>query len=233
MTFKLPGDVQERVSRRLGGRSRCIESLDPARTALIVVDMQNYFVAPAFQAACEAARHIAQPIHRLAGELRGRGGTVVWIQTAALPAEQRDWQTVYDIYSPAGCDARLRDLAEGSEGYALWPEMRPADGDLFVRKLRYSAFIQGASGLEAQLRARGIDTVLITGVSTNVCCESTARDAMMIGFRVIMVPDCLAAMSAAEHEASLITFALYFGDVTDSGEVATLLRAGGARSAAE
>ena len=63
--------------------------------------------------------------------------------------------------------------------------------------------------------------------------NSTARDAMMVGFRVIMVPDCLAAMTEAEHQSSLITFALYFGDVMESGDVTALLRAGGASAAAE
>ena len=171
MAFTLPESVLERVRRRLGGRSCCVESLDPARTALIVVDMQNYFVVPGFQACCDDARGLVEPIHRLAGELRGCGGTVAWIQTAALPAEEGDWQALYDTYSPAAREARLRDLAEGAEGYAIWSEMQPNEGDIFVRKLRYSAFIQGASDLEARLRERGVDTVLISGVATNVCCE--------------------------------------------------------------
>src|SRR5690606_31598069 len=118
-------------------------------------------------------------------------------------------------------------------GYALWSEMKPDPADIFVRKLRYSAFIQESSDIEARLRERGIDTVLIAGVATNVCCESTARDAMMVGFRVIMVSDCLAAMTEEEHRASLVSFALYFGDVMDSGEVISLLHAGGASAAAE
>jgi nicotinamidase-related amidase len=233
MAFTLPDSVLERVRRRLGGRTRCVESLDPARTALAVVDMQNYFVTPGFQACCDDARGLAKPIHRLAGELRSAGGVVVWIQTAALPAEHGDWQSLYDTYSPGAREARLRDLAEGSEGYALWSEMKPDPADIFVRKLRYSAFIQESSDIEARLRERGIDTVLIAGVATNVCCESTARDAMMVGFRVIMVSDCLAAMTEEEHRASLVSFALYFGDVMDSGEVISLLHAGGASAAAE
>ena len=85
--------------------------------------------------------------------------------------------------------------------------------DLKVQKTRYSAFIQGSSNLEAMLRARGIDTVIITGTVTNVCCESTARDAMMRNFRTIMVTDANAATSDELHNASLSAFYLKFGDI--------------------
>ncbi len=73
-----------------------------------------------------------------------------------------------------------------------------------------------SSDLEACLRAGAVDTVLITGVATNVCCEATARDAMMRDLRTIMVSDCLAALIDEEHNASLSTFYLYFGDVQAS-----------------
>ena len=83
----------------------------------------------------------------------------------------------------------------------------------------YSAFIAGASDLEARLRAQGIDTVLIAGTLTNVCCESSARDAMMLNFRTVMVTDANAAMTDAEHNASLINFYLSFGDVLGTAEI--------------
>ena len=85
-----------------------------------------------------------------------------------------------------------------------------------MKKYRFSAFLPGASELPERLRARGFDTVLITGTVTNVCCESSARDAMMRNFRVIMVSDGNAAMTQAEHEASLTAFYLTFGDVMDT-----------------
>ena len=91
--------------------------------------------------------------------------------------------------------------------------------DLTVTKTRYSAFIEGSSDLEARLRERAIDTVLIVGVATNVCCEATARDAMMRDFRTVMVSDANAANSDDEHDASLITFHLYFGYVQTTDQV--------------
>ena len=77
----------------------------------------------------------------------------------------------------------------------LWPGLDVLLGDEMVPKYRFSAFLPGASDLPARLRARGFDTVLITGTVTNVCCESSARDAMMTNFRVVMVSDGNAAMT--------------------------------------
>ena len=73
-----------------------------------------------------------------------------------------------------------------------------------LTKTRYSAFIQGSSNIERLLRDRGIDTLLVTGTATNVCCESSARDAMMLNFKTIMVTDGNAATDDDDHNASLI-----------------------------
>jgi ureidoacrylate peracid hydrolase len=85
--------------------------------------------------------------------------------------------------------------------------------DLRAQKITYSAFIQGSSDLDAQLRRRGIESLLIAGTATNVCCESNARDAMMLDYRVIMLSDANAANTPEEHVAALNTLALYFADV--------------------
>ena len=98
--------------------------------------------------------------------------------------------------------------------------------DTVVPKRRFSPFIHGSSGLEAMLRARGIDTVVITGTRTNVCCETTARDAMMLDFRTVMVSDATAAASDLEHMAGLMTVFQVFGDVRTTGEVIGLLEKG-------
>ncbi len=99
--------------------------------------------------------------------------------------------------------------------------MRP--GDLIVEKNRFSAFIQGSSNLADVLRARGLDTLLITGTVTNVCCESTARDAMMLNFRTIMVTDGNAAVTDEDHNASLCSFYLTFGDIMSTDMLVGLL----------
>ena len=108
--------------------------------------------------------------------------------------------------------------------------MRPQDE--IVTKYRYSAFMPGSSELLDRLRVRGFDTVLITGTVTNVCCESSARDANMTNFRVIMISDGNAANSQEEHDASLTAFYNVFGDVMDTDMIiANLRRAKSARAA--
>ena len=78
---------------------------------------------------------------------------------------------------------------------------------------------------EARLRSHGFDTLLIAGTATNVCCESSARDAMMLNFKVVMVSDALGALTDAAHSATLLTFYGYFGDVLTTDEaVASLVR---------
>ncbi len=109
-------------------------------------------------------------------------------------------------------------------GFQLWDSLDVREGDARVVKRRYSAFVQGSSDIETVLRDRGIDTLTIAGVATNVCCESTARDAMMLNYRTLMVSDACAAATDAEHAAALGNFYLFFGDVQTTEEVAGRLR---------
>ncbi|MBI2320441.1 MAG: cysteine hydrolase [Betaproteobacteria bacterium] len=214
------GISQEVIERAVGmrGRLHCLERMDPARCALLVVDMQNYYLKPGFQAEIAAARDIVPAINRAARSLRGLGGRVVWILTAADGAD-RDWSFMHEyLMSPQRRARRMAELAQGSEGYALWPALETQADDLTVVKRRYSAFIQGSSTLERELRSRGIDTVLISGTSTNVCCESTARDAMMLDFRTAMLADALAAQNIQTHVGALANCLLHFGDVMNVDE---------------
>ena len=104
--------------------------------------------------------------------------------------------------------------------------------DEIVRKYRYSAFLPGTTDLPERLRARGFDSMLITGTVTNVCCESSARDANMTNFRTVMVSDGKAALSQVEHEASLTAFYNTFGDVMDTDMIIAGLRRGRSARAA-
>jgi len=226
----IPEEVLERVIARQG-RLHAYESLVPGSTALLVVDMQNYFMADGELVCCPQARGIVPNVNRLAAEMRDAGGLVVWIQGAAPDETLVSWANLHALYTPEKRELRRRRLSEGSPGYELWAELDVAPQDLRIVKSRYSAFIQGASGIESLLHARGMDTVIVTGVATNVCCESTARDAMMLGFRTLMVSDANAAFTDDEHNAALASFFLFFGDVQSTDEVVAMLRAGTSRTA--
>jgi ureidoacrylate peracid hydrolase len=108
---------------------------------------------------------------------------------------------------------RLAGLDEAAPGFELFAGLDALPEDLRVKKIKYSAFIPHSSDIDSQLRARGIDQLLIAGTLTNVCCESTARDAMLLDYRVAMLSDANATLTDEEHAASLNTFAMFFGDV--------------------
>ena len=215
------------------GREHVFDTLDPAKTALIVVDMQNGFLMKGVaHALCEQAIEIVPNINRLAEAARRTGGTVVWIQTAATPETLQSWSVNVEMNGPERTAQRFASLGPGTKGYELWAGLDARPDDVFVQKTRYSAFIQGSSNLEAVLRARGIDTAIITGTVTNVCCESTARDAMMRNFRTIMVTDANAATSDELHNASLAAFYLKFGDIMPTDMVIASLSANASRASA-
>jgi ureidoacrylate peracid hydrolase len=220
--YVMPDAVKERVVLRQG-RLFSHDVIEAARAALVVVDMQNHFVAEGFPAEVPLSREIVPVINRLARAIRAAGGQVAWVQTTAAGALEHWGNHHKHRLTPGQRDKRLASLDEGAEGFKLFPALEPAAGDLRVKKIKYSAFIAGSSDIDAQLKGRGVETVLIAGTATNVCCESSARDAMMLDYRVVMLADANATWSDAEHAATLNNFALFFGDVMTSDEVAARL----------
>ena len=205
--------VLDRVIARRG-REHIFDDLSPSKTALVVVDMQNGFMVPELgHAACKMAHEIVPNINRLAQAVRDTGGTVIWIQTAYTDETLTSWSTLYGMMLPKGVERRKFSLSPSNKGYEIFPDLKIEKTDLIVEKNRYSAFIQGSSNIEEILRSRGLDTVLITGTVTNVCCESTARDAMMRNFKTVMITDGNAANTDEDHNAALNNFYLTFGDI--------------------
>ena len=222
----IPPDIITRVEARCG-TTHPFNDRVPARTAFVVIDMQLGFMDPAIShACCPMAEQIVPAINRLAGALREAGGAVFWIQNTHDASCDAGWSVMQRMATPASRARRVAAMTEGSAGHALWPSLDVRPEDEKVLKRRFSAFIQGSSDLPARLLARGFDTVLIGGTVTNVCCESSARDAMMLDFRTIMVADANAAMSDAEHNASLAAFWNIFGDVMTVDHVIARLKAG-------
>ena len=212
----IPAAMTARVIERRG-KAHAFEDLDPARTALIVVDLQNGFMDDAVgHAVCPMAREIVPNVNRLAAAVRATGGHVVWIKNTFNERSKVEWSVLEEMATPARRAMRAAAMSEGTKGHELWPALEVRDGDSIVKKYRFSAFLPGASKLPDLLRARGLDTVLITGTVTNICCESSARDAMMSNFKTIMVTDANAAMTMEEHRASLLAFYNVFGDVMDT-----------------
>ncbi|MGK6311937.1 isochorismatase family protein [Neorhizobium sp. DT-125] len=221
----IPEEIRERIARRRG-RFAIFGRLDAKKTALVVIDMQKAFVTEGAPIEVPLARGIIPNINRLADALRNAGGTVAWVTTALTDAHgAHPWTVFYDHFTtPEFARSHLAAMTEGSElhGLADGLDMRPED--LQVSKDRFSCFIQGASPLDGILREKGIDTVVIAGTLTNRCCESSARDAMMIGYKVVFVEDANAAVTDDEHVWALINIASAFGDVRRTDDVLGMLR---------
>jgi nicotinamidase-related amidase len=194
--------------------------IDPSKTALIVVDMQNDFVAPGAPMEVPAGRAMLPHLQRALACCRERGIPVIY--TA-------------HVFRAGGCDlgrfaddpnhgsiAQGKALVDGTPGVAIFPTIAPRPGEVVIRKLRYSAFY--GTDLEIVLRGLGVTRVVITGVTTENCCHATARDALFRDFRVVFLSDATATrdypdlgyggMTADEvHRATLVILAASTADV--------------------
>ena len=217
---------QEIVDRVLArrGRYHWFEELDPRRTALVIIDMQELFCAPGAPAEVPGSRDIVGSINRLTAELRKVGVPVIWVLHANSQSGGRsDWELFFNfVVADEVREKTLKSLAPGNQ--KVWSGLTVDAADTKVIKNRYSALIPGSSSLERLLRSLDIDTVLVAGTKTNICCEATARDAMMLDFKVVMVSDCCAALSDDEHRAALENIIQQFGDVMTGEEVLERLR---------
>jgi ureidoacrylate peracid hydrolase len=229
--LSIPAQVVERVTRH-AGRPHPFDVMEPAKTAFVVIDMQNYFMHPDYLGEVPMARAIVPTVNRLAADVRRLGGHVVWVKNATNDTRE-SWSVFHDwLMVPQRRDTRYATMDIGHAGHALWSELDVKPEDAQIVKKRFSAFIQGSSDIEAYLRGCGIDTLLIGGTATNICCESSARDAMMLNFKVVMVHDALATYDDTTHNATLATFYTIFGDVQGADEAVASLERGRDRAAA-
>lgn len=196
------------------GRRHAYASLAPERTALVVVDMVPFFLdANAY------ARGIVPNVNRLAATLRAAGGHVAWVVPAAAPPTTH----MKEFF---GAEVAQRYAASGGSGRPVArvaAALEVAPTDLVVEKRAPSAFFPGRCTLHDRLTGLGVENVIVAGTVANVCCESTARDASALGYRVVMVADANAALRDADLNATLHTVYRSFGDVRPTSEVVDLV----------
>ena len=207
------------------------ERIDPAHTALLVIDVQNDFCAEggyihdAFGADMSGCVPVAENIDGLVDAARRAGVFVIWIR-AIYDKEHLSAPVLAKQYEN-GVENKVC-CAEGSWG-ADWFMIRPGAGEPEITKHRYSAFV--GTPLEAMLRKRGIKTLVLTGVATNICVDSTMRDGFLRDYYVAVPQDCVGSANAVLHEATLRNVAQLFGDLTTGEEVAALWDAAAGRNA--
>lgn len=204
------------------GRRHAYERVEPARTALVVVDLVRFFVEEN-----PHCRGVVPNVNRLSASLRSAGGTVAWV----LPGAETPRAAELEFFGTEVAAAYARTGGDGPLRARLWPALDVSDDDVLVEKFARSAFFPGRCSLPETLEARGIDTVLVAGTVTNVCCESTVRDASTLGYRVVMVADANAAVSDETHNATLTTVYRSFGDVRTTEELIALLASSGGDAA--
>ena len=209
-----------------GHRMNRFDRIDPARTALLAVDLQNAFTLAGQVFANPHACDVLPNVNRLAGAVRAAGGQVVWTRQTIEregPRANAGWQLdADDPFVRQAMDA----LADGTFGHRLHEELDVHAPDIVVNKYRYSAFIQSPSDIDSTLKKLNVDTLVIAGTLTNVCCESSARDAYMLGYRVLFAADATAAVTDIEHNASLLNLCLNFADVRTTEALIELIAAG-------
>lgn len=186
--------------------------------ALLIIDMQNDFVAQGAPIECPGAREIVAPIRGLLQIARASGVPVIFTQERHR-AEMVDFGLELEYEEPIHC-------VEGTAGPEFYSLLRPEAGDFVIVKRRYSAFF--ATDLEILLKGLGVDTLVLTGVATDVCVRATAQDAQQLNYRVFVVPECVAGTSPARHDAALDNIAYIYGRMLNAEATADLLRSGGA-----
>lgn len=218
--------IVERIRARRGD-IHWFDRFDPKKSAFVVIDMQSTFCEPGAPGEVPTSRGIVPAINRFAGALRKMGVPVFWVlHTNTHRDGTSDWEVFFN-HVVRNRDVRLRMVESLSPAkQKVWKELEVAPGDTTIIKNRYSALAHGSSTLERVLRNLGVDTIFVGGTKTNVCCDSTARDAMMLDFKSVMVSDCCAALSDDEHLAALETFIQQFGDVMTANEVLERMKAG-------
>jgi nicotinamidase-related amidase len=208
-----------------------INNIDPARTAMIVVDMQNDFVAAGAPMETPAARAIVPRLAEALTMCRKAGTRVIY--TAHVHRRDGSDMGLFDDMHPpiANRDA----LVDGTPGVDIYPELAPLPGEHVIKKHRYSGFF--GTDLDILLREWNIDTVIVSGTTTENCCFATARDAMFRNYRVVFLSDATATYdypdrgfgpmpNAEVHHATLVILAASTAHVMSVADLSTRLASG-------
>ena len=176
-----------------------ITQFDPASTALLVVDMLKDFFDEGGAMVLEGGKALYEPHRQLLAAARAAGMPVLWLNQCLPPDD-----SLFEM--------RTAHCLAGSWGAQIVDELPVADEDIIIPKRRYSGFFQ--TTLDLSLRERGIDTVIVTGVVTNICVRSTVHDAFFLRYKVLVPEDLVMATSSQAQEVTLYDIDTHYGDVT-------------------
>ena len=206
----LPDAARERG--RLAGLEKPI---DPSTTAVVAIDFQRFFIDEDEPMGNQHARDILENANRVNAAVREAGGLVVITQhSRGAPGEDAPTSGL-----------ETQELRPGSRSFELHPDLEIHDDDVCLIKHRSSPLHErAASGLPELLEEHGIETIVVTGLASNGCCDCLARDAYQHEFNVVMVSDASAAMSDEEHNATLLNLAIYYAQVLDTDAIESAMQ---------
>ena len=190
-----------------------ISDFNPAASAILVVDMLNDFFKEGGAMVLEGGDALYEPHRRLLGAARAAGLPVFWLNQS-LPPDDSLFET------------RAAHCLAGTWGAQIVDELPVEAEDIIIPKRRYSGFFQ--TTLDLCLRERGIDTVIVTGVVTNICVRSTVHDAFFLRYKVLVPEDLVMATSPQAQEVTLYDIDTHYGEVTRLADVLAALAAKGA-----
>ena len=188
-------------------------TIDAAKTALIAIDLQRGIVS--FPSAPRPAQEVVARVADMAEKLRAAGGTVVLVHVTPSPDGKDGLKPITDAAVPAG-RALPPDWAD------LVPELRQQPSDLVITKRQWGAFY--GTELDLQLRRRGVDTIILCGISTSIGVESTARDAFERGYQQIFAEDAMAARDPEEHRHVVMSLFPRIGRVRSAAEIIAAIK---------
>ncbi len=222
----MPHDVRipEYVIGRIMAKQGKLEAFDKfeaAKTAFVVIDMQNFYVAEV-----NTAISIVPYVKRIAAACRDKDVSVIGVvmKCAEKECEPSQWP-IYRKYffTEAKVQNHLTKLSPGNEGHEIYPDLKVKPEDKICAKSRFSPFIVGASDLHDILQELRIKNLIDAGTATNMCSDSTAGDAMMLDYKVLMVEDAAAARYDDDHLAGLTSSSQSFGDVKATDDTIAMI----------
>lgn len=187
-------------------------TFDPARTAILIIDMLNDFLEPSGAMPLLEGRSLYEPIRRLLAAARGNGANVIWVCDEHPPVDRE-------------FEKRSVHCLKGSWGAEIVAQLEPAAEEYRVPKRRYSGFYE--TDLDLRLRELEIRHLVLTGVVTNICVRSTAHDAFFRGYDVIVPVECVAATSEREQQSTLYDLDTHYATVAGLDEVLTIFARSG------
>lgn len=202
--------MNESAERPFSEHRQAVEAaLDVEHSAVIVVDMLNDFLEQGGKLARADGRALYGPIQQLVDAAHASGATVIWLCDQHEPGDPE-----FKKHGPH--------CLKGSWGAQIVDALHPGDDDIIMPKYAYNGFFR--TPLHETLQRLGADTLIVAGVSTNVCVRSTCHDAFFLGYNVLVPEQCVSGSSEREQASSLYDIDTHYGAVTSLDEVLALLR---------